>query len=259
MADMRLTRVEVEEFRKLQRKEGRAASSQFLLEGWRALVESAHAPIECVAVRADLLDRPELEPLRARGVPIREVGDRDAKRISSTEQSQGVVARVRMPRSDAAALFRPGDALLLALDAVADPGNLGTILRTAAWFGARGVLLGCGCVDPFNDKVVRSTAGALFHVPIVGDIDLPAALGEARAVGYQVAVADAEGAVELPAWRPSRRCAIVLGSEAQGASPAVRAAGDIAVRVPRFGRGESLNVAIAAGILLAHARMHGLV
>ena len=250
----RLTRAEVEEFRALLRKEGRAAAGQFLLEGWRALAEAADAEVDCVAVRADLLGRPELEPLRLRGVPIREVGERDARRISATEHSQGVVARVRMPRPDSA-IFRPGDALLLALDGVADPGNLGTILRTAAWFGARGVLLGRGCVDAFNDKVVRSTAGALFHVPMMHDVDLPAMLDEARAAGFQVAVAAAEGAVDLPAWRPARRCAIVLGSEAQGASAAVRAAADIAVRVPRYGRGESLNVAIAAGILLAHARM----
>ena len=257
MADVRLTRAEVEEFRSLQRKEGRAAAGAFLLEGWRALAEAGDAAIECVAVRADLLGRPELGPLRAAGVPIREVGERDARRISSTEQTQGVVARVRVPHADAGALFGGGDALVVALDAVADPGNLGTMLRTAAWFGARAVLLGRGCVDPFNDKVVRSAAGALFHIPMLGDLDLPATLGEARAAGYEVAVADAVGAVDLPAWRPARRCAIVLGGEARGASPAVRAAADVAVRVPRFGRGESLNVAVAAGILLAHARMRG--
>lgn len=251
----RLTRAEFEEFRALLRKEGRAAAGQFLLEGWRSLAEAADAVVECVAVRADLLDRPELEPLRRRGVPIREVGERDARRLSATEQSQGVVARVRMPRADVAAILRPGDALLVALDAVADPGNLGTILRTAAWFGLRGVLLGRGCVDPFNDKVVRSTAGALFHVPMLVEVDLPALLDEARGAGFEVAVAAAEGAVELPAWRPAARCVLVLGSEARGASSAVRAVGDIAVRVPRFGRGESLNVAVAAGILLAHARM----
>ena len=256
MADRRLTRAEVDEFRALQRKEGRAATGQFLLEGWRALAEAIDAPIECVAVREDLLDRPELEPLRRRGVPIREVGERDARRISATEQSQGVVARVRMVKSDVGEMLRPGDALILALDAVADPGNLGTILRTAAWFGACGLLLGRGCVDPYNDKVVRSTAGSLFHVPLVCDLDLPATLGEAKAAGCQVAVADVRGAVELPDWRPPPRCVIVLGSETHGPSPSVLAAIDIAVRVPRYGRGESLNVAIAAGILMAHARMH---
>ena len=250
----RLTRAEVEEFRALLRKEGRTAAGQFLLEGWRALAEAGDAEIDYIAVRADQLGRPELEPLRARGVSIREVGERDARRISATEHSQGVVARVRMPSPDAA-VFRSGDALLLALDAVADPGNLGTILRTAAWFGARGVLLGKGCVDAFNDKVIRSTAGALFHVPMLHDVDLPAMLGEARTAGFQVAVAAAEGAVELPAWRAAPRCVIVMGSEAQGASASVRAAADVAVSVPRYGRGESLNVAIAAGILLAHARM----
>jgi TrmH family RNA methyltransferase len=250
----RLNRAEVEGFRTLLRKEGRAAAGRFLLEGWRALAEASDADIECVAVRADLIDRPELGPLRRRGVPVREVGERDARRMSATEHPQGVVAVARMPPADPAP-FRPGDALVVALDAVADPGNLGTILRTASWFGARGVLLGKGGVDPFNDKVVRSTAGALFHVPMLIDVDLPARLDEARAAGFGVAVAAAEGAVELPAWRPARRCVLVLGGEARGASAAVRAAGDVAVSVPRFGRGESLNVAVAAGILLAHARM----
>ena len=136
-----------------------------------------------------------------------------------------------------------------------DPGNLGTILRTAGWFGARGVLLGRGCVDPFNDKVVRATAGSLFHVPLIGDVDLPVTLGAARAAGFRVVVADAAGAIDLPDWRPPGRSIIVLGSETHGPSPSVRAAADLAVRVPRFGRGESLNVAIAAGILLAHARI----
>ena len=252
---MRLTRAEVDEFRALHRKEGRAAAGMFLLEGWRALAEAIDGPIECVAVRAELLDRPELDPLRTRGVPIREVTERDAKRISSTEQSQGVVARVRMVRSDTATLFRPGDAIVLALDAVGDPGNLGTILRTAAWFAARGVLLGRGCVDPYNDKVVRSTAGSLFHVPLVADVDLPVTLGAGRAAGFQVVVADAAGAIDLPDWRPPGRCIIVLGSETHGPSSAVRAVADLAICVPRFGRGESLNVAIAAGILLAHARI----
>ena len=256
MADMRMTRAEVDEFRALHRKEGRTAGGMFLLEGWRALAEAIDGPIDCVAVREDMLDRPELEALRARGIPIREVNERDARRISATEQSQGVVARVRVIWSDVTTLFRPGDAIVLALDAVGDPGNLGTILRTASWFGARGVLLGRGCVDPFNDKVVRSTAGSLFHVPMVGDIDLPLSLGGARSAGYQVVVADAARAVDLPDWRPSRRCVLVMGSETHGPSPSVRAAVDLAVRVPRFGRGESLNVAIAAGILLAHMRMH---
>ena len=252
---MRMTRAEVEEFRELRRKEGRLAAGQFLLEGWRALSEATPSLVESIAVHSELVERPELAPLRERGVPIKTLSERDLARISATEHSQGVVAKVRMPENNPAALFASGDALWLALDRVADPGNLGTILRAVDWFGAAGVLLGRGCVDPFNEKVVRATAGSLFHVPIVSELDLAAKLRDARSAKFEIAVTAMDGKSVLGDWRPGRRCVVVLGSEAHGVSPDVQSAASTTVRIPRFGLGESLNVAIAAGIMLAHCRM----
>jgi RNA methyltransferase, TrmH family len=252
---MRATKAELEAYRALRRKEGRATAGEFLLEGWRAITAAiaAKAPVVAVAVLADQLERPELQPLRQRGVPIATVGERDLARISTTEHSQGIVARAKITRSDLPSLLAPGDRLWVALDGVGDPGNVGTIIRTADWFGAGGLVLGTGCVDPFNDKVVRSTAGSIFHVPLVCDADLPAALTEAKAAGFEIAIADAAGQTRLAAWRPVRWTMIVLGSEAHGVSAAIRNLADISVSIPRLGRAESLNVAIAAGILLAHA------
>ena len=152
-------------------------------------------------------------------------------------------------------LSGPGDRLLVALDHVGDPGNVGTIIRTADWFAAGGILLGAGCVDPFNEKVVRSTAGSIFHVPLVADIDLPTALAEAKAAGFAIVTAQMDGATPLADWRPARRTIVILGSEAHGVSADLKLRADVSVAVPRYGRAESLNVAIAAGILLAHASM----
>jgi TrmH family RNA methyltransferase len=252
-----MTRAEVEEYRALRRSEGRAGAGQFLLEGWRALVAAiaANAPIVDVAARAEALYRPELSALRQRGVPIRAIGERDLERLSATEHSQGVIARVRIVRHEVAGLLSAGERVLVALDAVADPGNVGTIIRTLDWFGAGGMLLGKGCVDPFNDKVVRATAGSLFHLPIVSDLDLPSALREAQSAGFAVTLAAADGSIPVGKWRPGSRNLIVLGSEAFGASEAIRPLADEIVAIPRFGRAESLNVAIAAGIFLAQARM----
>jgi RNA methyltransferase, TrmH family len=249
---MRLSRAEIDEYRALRRKEGRAAAGQFLLEGWRALAAAlaADAPIVSIAVRTEELERAELAPLKKRGVPVGTLGERDLGRISATEHSQGVVARVRMPCHDLGELSAPGDRLLLALDAVSDPGNLGTLIRTADWFGATGVLLGAGCVDPFNEKVVRATAGSLFHLPLVAELDLPAVLRVAKSAGFQISIADMSGSVNLPDWRPAKRNVIVLGSEAHGVSDGVRGVADLAVAIPRIGRAESLNVAVAAGIIL---------
>ena len=258
---MRLTKAELEAFRALQRREGRAAAGEFLLEGWRSVAAAieANAPIIGVAILADQVERPELTPLRKRGVPIATVGERDLARISATEHSQGIVARAKMATVDVAELFKPGDRLLVALDGVGDPGNVGTIIRTADWFAAGGILLGTGSVDPFNEKVVRSTAGSIFCVPFVADVDLPTALAGAKVAGFAIVTADAGGATPLTDWRPARRSIIVLGSEAHGVSAAVKARADVSVAVPRFGRAESLNVAVAAGILLAHARSRELV
>jgi len=251
---MRLTRAEVEEYRALWRKEGRATAGHFLLEGWRALTAAgaADAPIVSVAVRADEFERDELAAIRQRGVPISTLSERDLDRISATEHSQGVIARVRIIRHELAELLKPGERLLLALDGVSDPGNLGTLIRTADWFGAGGVLLGQGCVDPFNEKVVRATAASLFHVPVVSDLDLPSALRDAKSAGFQIVIADAEASETLSSWRPAKRTALVLGSEAHGVSASVREITDVAIAIPRSGRAESLNVAVAAGIILNH-------
>ena len=153
-----------------------------------------------------------------------------------------------------AALFGPGDRLLLALDAVSDPGNVGTIIRTADWFGAGGVLLGRGCVEPFNEKVVRATAGSLFHIPIVDEVELLEVLAQAKATGFRVVVAAAGGSVSLSDWRPAKRNVLVVGSEAHGVSADIRDSADVTVAIPRYGRAESLNAGVAAAILLAHTR-----
>ena len=250
---MRLTRAEVEAYRALRTKEGRSAAGRFLLEGWRNLAAAvaAQAPIVSVAVRTEDIGRPELAAIR--DVPIRTIAERDLQRISATEHSQGVIAQVEIVRHDIQKLWSPGDRLVLALDGVADPGNVGTIVRTADWFGAGGVVLGPGCVDPFNEKVVRATAGSLFHLPVIPAAPWPEILLTARSAGFSIVAADARGSVDLDNWRAPNRCVLVLGSEAHGVSPAVVELANATVSIPRRGRAESLNVAVATGLLLHHA------
>jgi TrmH family RNA methyltransferase len=251
---MRLTRGEIDAYRALRRKDGRQESGQFLLEGWRALAAAvdASAPILEAVVAADQADRPDLIRLRALGVPIRTASPRDLQRICATEEPQGVVLRLRIVAARLDDAFGPGEQIWLGLDAVSDPGNVGTIIRAADWFGAAGVLLGRGCVDPWNDKVVRSSVGSLFHVAIVPDVDLPGALAAAKSRKLPVIAADAAGATPLHDWHPPTRCIVVLGSEAHGVSDEAAALADQTIAIPRRGRAESLNVAVAAGIILDH-------
>jgi TrmH family RNA methyltransferase len=163
--------------------------------------------------------------------------------------SQGVVTLVDPP---AASLPSCPNPLLLVIDRVQDPGNLGTILRSAEAFGAAGVFLVKGTVSPFNPKVIRASAGSIFRVPFVQGLDddqVLAALRERTATLY---AAVPSGANTLAASDLTRSCAIIIGSEGHGISPPLRSAA-VDVSIPTSGV-ESLNAAVSAAILLYEAR-----
>ena len=149
------------------------------------------------------------------------------------------------------------NSVVVALDIIGDPGNLGSIIRSADWFGVQAVLLGRQSVDLYNPKVVRSTMGSIFHLPIVQDLDLLAALSHARELGYTIYGADTEGETHFDKVRFAQRSVIVLGNEAWGLSDAVRKLTDVRVAIRRYGSAESLNVGVACGILLSglHRKM----
>lgn len=171
--------------------------------------------------------------------PWFELADGVLERVASTEHPQPNLAIVKMP---AEPVTLAGRAFVVAADRLADPGNLGTILRSAEAAGADAVVLTPGSVDPFNPKVVRASAGSLFLVPIV-----TATLDDVRAAGFRlVGTSSHQGIAHTDAdW--SGRVAIVLGSEAHGLDPSAPI--DEWVRIEHRGRTESLNVAMAATLL----------
>ena len=161
------------------------------------------------------------------------------KSITDTKTSQGVIGLFQRPRWKAEQIFSRADALVVALDGVQDPGNVGTIVRLAAAFDTAGIVLLPGCADPFGPKAIRASAGAILNVPIVS-----MAADELLATKKSIFVADADGSTnDLPAG------ILVLGSEGQGVSPALRGRAK-AVAIETSGRIESLNVAAAAAIFL---------
>ena len=169
-----------------------------------------------------------------------ELGDGVLERVASTENPQPNMAVVRVPH----AAVRLADAsFVLATDALNDPGNLGTILRSAEAAGVDAVVLTPGSVDPFNPKVVRASAGALFHVPVVS-----ATLAEVGEAGLRVVGTSSHRGERHTDANWSGRVAIALGSEAHGL--AVDAPVDDWVRIEHRGRTESLNVAMAATLLV---------
>jgi len=242
--------------RDLQRRRARERHGLFVAEGARTVEELLSSPL---AVRGALVGRAEndtqrVAALRAelfrRGIPAEEVNERDFASAASTDSTQGVLAIAAIPPRDLHTLTLPSTATLLLLDGVQDPGNAGALLRTAAALGASAMIALPGTVDLWNAKVVRSAMGALFHqlaVSITWE-----ALDEFR-LAHHVALwgAAADGEPMHGVTAPAR-LALVIGNEGAGLSREALRRVERSVGVPLAPDSESLNVAVAAGILLYH-------
>jgi len=239
--------------RSLRRRRQRGRERSFLIEGVRLLEEAVRAG----CVPALLFFDPEridgdraaplLQRLQAQGVPCLAVSDAVLRSLSETVSPQPIVAVVPQPQ-----LASPAEpSLLLVLDQMRDPGNLGTVLRTAAAAGVDEVLLARGTVEPYNPKVVRGAMGAHFRLPLVYGLRWEQ-IGE-RLGGLAVWLADAQGQRSHDAvdWR--QPAALIVGGEAQGigGEAARLAAGRL--RVPMSGDTESLNAAVATAVILFEA------
>jgi len=244
--------------RRLQRRKDRDQSGRFLAEGPQALREAlaAGAVLELFATPEALRRHAELV---AQAPVVSPVSEEALAGLTETVQPQGLVAvceHVDVPLADALAK-RPR--LVAVLAEIRDPGNAGTVLRTADAAGAGAVIFAGAAVDPYNGKGVRASAGSLFHVDVVrSPLDV---VDELRASGLQVLATTGYGADDLNSLLDdgvlAAPTAWLFGSEAHGLPPALLEAADRRVRVPVYGGAESLNLAAAAAVCLyASARAH---
>jgi TrmH family RNA methyltransferase len=259
---MPLTRKKALELRSLAQKKARDERGLFVAEGFRLVKDAAESAFEI----PEVFFTPEFEStpagstlagaLRARGARCERVSAREFAGFADTMHAQGILALVlKKPASAGDLMDRvPLPALLVALDGIADPGNLGTVIRTCDWFAAGGILLGRSSVDVYNPKVVRATMGGIFHVPVATGIDLPAAAARARQQGYKVYVADPSADLFETDLHFTERSLLAFGNEAHGISPELARVADARVAIRRFGSAESLNVGVACGIFLAAHR-----
>ena len=193
-----------------------------------------------------------LQALRERG-PLYEISDQLARRVAATDTPQGIFLVMRQPRWQSMELGTTGDALYVVLDGVQDPGNAGTIIRTADAIGADGVSLTKGSVDIYSDKVVRASMGSIFHLPILQDVESATISELAKRRGWQLLATaldeTAQPLFEADFCKPS---AIVFGNEGNGVSEGLLAAAQ-KVYIPMYGRAESLNVGVSAAVVLYEA------
>ncbi len=170
--------------------------------------------------------------------------------IAPTRSPQGLLAVAAEPRPQR---WAATGGVALWLHRVQDPGNLGAIVRSAAGLGAAAVLLSPDCTDPFGPGAVRGSSGAVFRVPIERGVPAIKAVERVRSVGGEVWAAGSEGR-PVAGWEPVRPCVLMLGAEGVGLSNEARDLADGELTIPLSNEIESLNVAVAAGILLQHLR-----
>jgi RNA methyltransferase, TrmH family len=243
--------------RDLRRRKARERRGLALAEGVRLVEEAlaAGVPVRGAVVSPALEGTSRGQTLKStlaeRGIRLVEVGVGELEELSDTEQPQGIVAVIE-PREWGLAEVPTGPgSVVLVLDAVQDPGNVGTMLRTALALGAAGLVALKGTAELTNPKVLRSSMGALFRLPSVATT-LEEFLSWRAERGLELWVAAADGEPLRRSSGSPRRpgIALVVGNEGAGVSPALEAAARRRVAIPLASGVESLNVAVAAGILL---------
>jgi TrmH family RNA methyltransferase len=240
--------------RDLRRRKARERQGLFVVEGIRGVEELLRTaiPVKGVLSSERLLTTPRGVALAAavadRGIPAESVGEKDFATAADTDTPQGILAVAEVPQIRLEDLPAAETLRLLILDGVQDPGNAGTIVRTAAALGATATLALPGTVDLWNSKVVRSGMGAHFHHPcLVGTWEELAEFRERR--GLQLWAADVSGE-SIRSTAPPARLGLIVGNEGSGLSSEARTRADRLVALPIASTVESLNVAVAAGILL---------
>ena len=234
----------IRDMKALNQRKGREAQGRFLVEGEKMIREA----LACGLTLRDVLTL-EAHADFAAALDARTfvVPEGLMQAVCDTKSPQGICAAFDVP--GATPLAEASDRVV-ALDGVQDPGNLGTIWRTADAAGFGGLLLGAGCADPLSPKVQRSAMGSGFRIPFMTAEDLPAALEKMKARGWTVIASDLHGMDFYRRPDPGRRYVLVIGNEARGISERTRLAADMLLKLPMRGGAESLNAAVAAGIMM---------
>ncbi|MBO8170291.1 MAG: RNA methyltransferase [Bacillaceae bacterium] len=246
----------VKTWSKLLRKKGREQQQAYLIEGEHLIEEALESGVrlEAILFQQDREIPPAIQKRLHDQRVLYAASERVIERLSDTRTPQGIVAVVHRPDPDRLSIqmeevLSRDRFFLLLLDRIQDPGNLGTMIRTADAAGLDGVVLGNGTVDLYNPKTVRASMGSLFHIPVVSG-NLSEWIGRIREKGGTVLGTSLDEAVPYSDPVFTEQSAIIIGNEGQGVDPEILQQADVRVKIPIYGRAESLNAAAATAVLL---------
>ncbi len=233
--------------RDLKDKKTREETGRILVEGEVMIREALACGLKIYDLLADEKHESFAAEMEAQGARAFGVPRSILEAVCETRTPQGVCASFSRPQQ--LTVDEMPD-IIVALDGVQDPGNVGTIWRTADAAGFQGMLLGEGSADPLSPKVLRAAMGSGFRIPFAINVNLPEMLKKLAQKGYCIIASDLKGVDFYARPNPGRKLVLLIGNEARGISDEVRACADMRVKLPMRGGAESLNAAIAAGIMM---------
>jgi TrmH family RNA methyltransferase len=259
-----ISKAKLKYFQSLSQKKVRELEGRFLIEGWRTIEDASSvvSAFEALIFTKEAEMRAEssgvFSSAKSKSKEMYKVSAREFAAISDTVHAQGIAAVVKTFAFDfeeqISSIVQRESAFVVLLDQIAEPGNLGAIIRTADWFGADAIILSENCVELYNPKVVRSTVGSIFHLPIIEANKLAEATEFLKKSGFTLYGTELNGSKEIQAIRWAKKSVVVIGNEAHGIRSEISSLLDEHLVIPKFGRAESLNAGIAVGIIFAHRR-----
>jgi TrmH family RNA methyltransferase len=226
----------------LHQKKYRSLSNQFIIEGTRSIHSAieANAVINVVFYTSDFLKKNPNTMKSLKNTLSQMVSLKEIDKLSPLITSSGILAVCEIPKFQSINVNKN----IIFLDNISDPGNFGTILRTAIWFGIDQIAYSSGSIDPYNPKVVRGAMGAHFNISWLGELSLE------EIKGYKILGADHRGKSIKSLNINNQKWALIMGSEPHGLSKTTHKYLEDMIAIPKFGKGESLNIGVSMGILL---------
>ncbi len=241
---------QVKELLQLQKKSKvRNERNIFLVEGIKMFLEAPRNRIEKVFISETLFNRKKQE-LNLDGLKVEILSDKVFSHVSDTKTPQGILCIMRQKKTKLEEIFAQKPEHLMILDNLQDPGNLGTIVRTAEGAGVSGIILSKDCVDIYNPKTIRSTMGSIYRMPFLYVEDLENTIEEVKKQDIKVYAAHLQGKNNYDEENYKTGCAFLIGNEGNGLRDEIAGKADIWVKIKMHGEVESLNAAIASSILM---------
>lgn len=249
-----LTQNQIKYYSSLLHKKYRQEYKKFLVEGSVLINEALNWDYNCEVIIASTLysekNNSEIQNLLRKGLKVEVVKQNQFEKLCDTKSPQGIVGVFQLRNKEFKIENVTKEKFIVALENISDPGNLGTIIRNCDWFGVKNILLSPDCAEIYNPKVIRASAGSVFHIDIYELNNFYEILKVIKNYGYIILCTDLKG-INIYEYKLKNNSVIVFSNEANGPTENLQHISDQKITIPRFGNAESLNVASASAVVLS--------